>query len=293
MSGSVDHVLLTRFNLPSAGVESIIRAREGWLRDRVELFERYCLPSVRGQTNQQFHWLVYLDPESPTWLKDWIARLSSEGTFTPLFRASVSRQELVSDLRSMSGAHRSELLTTNLDNDDALADDFVERLQRADPPARATAIYLCDGLIKSGNRLFRRTDRRNAFCSVREPWETPVTCWADWHNLLGERMAVLEVDGEPAWLQVIHDFNVSNRVRGRRVASEPYRQAFGGLLDDVVMPRPLEVVADVMVARPRRYLRESGRAALKRLVMTAVGKEGLERLKLVRASRSGSPRLGR
>jgi hypothetical protein len=289
MSGSVDHVLLTRFNLPSVGVESIIRAREGWLRERVELFERYCLPSVRGQTNQQFHWLVYLDPESPTWLKDRIARLSADGIFTARFRTSVSRKELVSDLRSMSGADRGELLTTNLDNDDALANDFVERLQRAAPPHGAAAIYLVDGLIKSGSRVFRRTDRRNAFCSVRETWEAPVTCWADWHNLLGERMAVLELDGEPAWLQVIHDFNVSNRVRGRRVAPEPYRQAFsGGLLDDVVAPRPLQVAADVMVARPRRYLRESGRAALKRLVMTTVGKEGLDRLKLIRASRSPS-----
>ena len=285
MSGSVDHVLLTRFNLPSIGVESLIRAREGWLRDRVELFERYCLPSVRGQTNQQFHWLVYLDPESPTWLKDRIAELSADGTFTPMFRASVSRQDLVSDLRSVSGAHRDGLLTTNLDNDDALANDFVERLQRADPSGGATAIYLVDGLIKHGTRVFRRTDRRNAFCSVREHWDAPVTCWADWHNLLGEHMAVLEVDGEPAWLQVIHDFNVSNRVRGRRVAAERYRQGFSGMLDEVVAPGPLEVIADVVVARPRRYLREFGRAALKQVVMTTVGKEGLDRLKLIRASR--------
>jgi hypothetical protein len=288
MSGSLDHVLLTRFNLPSVGVESIIRAREGWLRDRVELFERYCLPSVRGQTNQQFNWLVYLDPESPVWLKDRIARLSADGIFTPLYRASVSRKELASDVHSVSGAHRSQLLTTNLDNDDALANDFVERLQGADPPDEATAIYLVDGLIKRGNRVFRRTDRRNAFCSVRETWDGPVTCWADWHNLLGERMAVLEVEGEPAWLQVIHDFNVSNRVRGRRVPPEPYRQAFSGLLDDVAAPTPLEVVGDIMVAGPPRHLRESGRAVLKRLVMTAVGKEGLDRLKLIRASRSAS-----
>ncbi len=42
----VDHVLLTRFNLPTPGVEGLIRAREGWLQDRIELFELYCAPSV-------------------------------------------------------------------------------------------------------------------------------------------------------------------------------------------------------------------------------------------------------
>ncbi len=43
----VDHVFLTRFNLPSAGFESMVRAKQGWLQNRVELFERFCLPSLR------------------------------------------------------------------------------------------------------------------------------------------------------------------------------------------------------------------------------------------------------
>ncbi|MCU1424755.1 MAG: hypothetical protein JWM51_1046, partial [Microbacteriaceae bacterium] len=70
MSAEADHVLLTRFNLPSAGVESLIRAQEGWLRTRVELFERYCVPSVLAQTSSSYRWLIYFDPESPQWLKD-------------------------------------------------------------------------------------------------------------------------------------------------------------------------------------------------------------------------------
>jgi hypothetical protein len=28
---TIDHVLLTRFNLPSRGLESLIRAKDGWL----------------------------------------------------------------------------------------------------------------------------------------------------------------------------------------------------------------------------------------------------------------------
>ncbi|MBY8850425.1 putative rhamnosyl transferase, partial [Saccharothrix sp. MB29] len=69
----MDHVVLTRFNLPSVGAESVVRAQEGWLTKRVGLFERYCLPSVAAQTSSDFRWLIYFDPESPQWLKDRIA----------------------------------------------------------------------------------------------------------------------------------------------------------------------------------------------------------------------------
>ena len=69
MAADADHVLLTRFNLPSAGFESIVRAQDGWLKDRIELFERYSIPSVQAQTSQAFHWIIYFDPESPEWLK--------------------------------------------------------------------------------------------------------------------------------------------------------------------------------------------------------------------------------
>jgi len=46
MAGGADHVLLTRFNLPSKGFEGMITAKEGWLTDRIALFEFYCLPSA-------------------------------------------------------------------------------------------------------------------------------------------------------------------------------------------------------------------------------------------------------
>jgi hypothetical protein len=130
-SADVDHVLLTRFNLPSAGAESLVRARDGWLRARIELFRRFCLPSVLRQTRQDFKWIIYLDPQSPDWLVRVMDDHSRRGTFAPIYRAEVGRSELLEDLRSVSGANHRELLTTNLDNDDGIAADFVERLQAA------------------------------------------------------------------------------------------------------------------------------------------------------------------
>src|SRR6185312_5160768 len=218
MIPAIDHIFLTRFNLPSAGVEHAIRAQEGWLRDRVELFESVCLPSLRQQSDHGFAWIIYFDPESPAWLRKWIVNINEDRIFQAVFRKEVTDSTLYEDLSGAIHARTGKLLTTNIDNDDGLAVDFVERAKRAAAQTTAPrqALYFTEGLVKRSNELYLRADKRNAFCSVVESWERPVSCWADWHNLLERSMPVREVSGTPAWLQVVHEHNVSNRVRGQR-----------------------------------------------------------------------------
>ncbi|MCU1507389.1 MAG: hypothetical protein QOG18_1762 [Microbacteriaceae bacterium] len=283
----LNHVLLTRFNLPSAGVESSIRARDGWLDDRVDLFERYCLPSVLAQSNQNFSWIIYFDPQSPAWLLNRIDGYAAEGVCRPIFRASVDRPQLLADVRSASLAERDLLITTNLDNDDGLAIDFVDRLQRAEIDHPRSAVYLTNGLISSRDGLYLRHDRHNAFCSVRESSLDPVTCWSDWHNLLGRSMPVVELGGEPAWLQVVHGANVSNRVRGTLVSPVGYRDAFAPIFGNPgsgnpAVPSRGRMLRDRMVDSPIRVCREASRAGVKWLLMATVGKRGLDRIKLLR-----------
>jgi hypothetical protein len=286
------HVIVTRFNLPSAGVESLIRAKEGWLRDRVALFERYCLPSVLAQTNQSFEWIIYFDPESPDWLRARILAHTEKKSYTPVFRTSVSPSDLSADIGRITGRQGARLITSSLDNDDALAVDFVERLQTAALCPGRTVVYLTRGLIKSGRRVYLRVDPTNAFPSVVEEWDSAVTCWADWHNLLANHMPVLALDGDPGWLQVIHGTNVSNRVRGRLASPDEYASLFPALLDGVDAPSPAEELADLVAGRPWRLARDSGRSLTKAAIMQLAGKDGLDRLKnlaAIRGNTGGAP----
>lgn len=286
----INHVLLTRFNLPSGGAEGRIRAQEGWLAERMELFERYCVPSVTAQRNRNFSWIVYFDPESPPWLIERIKRYAADGVFLPVRRASVDRAELLADIRASVGREREVLITSNLDNDDGLATDFVDRLQRVATPHPRAAVYLDNGLISGPGGLYLRRDRRNAFCSVRETWKDPTTCWSDWHNLLGHAMPVIELGGAPGWLQVVHGRNVSNRVRGRLVAGEHYEPQFGMLLAGTETPAPRRLLADRLIAGPARLGREATRSAAKWVAMRLVGKSGLDRVKLRLAGLARLPR---
>ena len=284
-----DHVLLTRFNLPSKGHESFVRAQENWLTDRAGLFEKHCLPSVAAQTTRGFSWIIYFDPQSPAWLMDRIAGWERTGLFRPVFREEVARADLLADLRAAVGDRQAErLLTTNLDNDDSIAADFVERLQATAPVGDRCAIYLANGLIRRGDSLYRHVDRHNAFCSVNELWDAPGTCWSEWHNLLAQHMPAVVLEGAPGWLQVVHGGNVSNRVRGRRVRPAVYRPAFPGLLDDLPDPGAAGLLRDTLVDVPRRALREGGRSAVKTTLTAVAGKQGLDRAKAAWAAVRGA-----
>lgn len=276
----IDHVLLTRFNLPSVGPESLIRARDGWLQDRVQLFERFTVPSVSSQTAAgKFGWLVFFDHESPVWLIDRLRPLVERGIFTPIYGDQFTSQEVVTHARSLTGGRGSVLITTNLDNDDGLAVDFIERLQRLARPGETTALYLRNGLILAGDRAYLRHDPQNAFASVAEPWEGARTVWRDWHNMLHKHMAVRADGGRPAWLQVVHSRNVSNRVRGSLVDPAAYQSAFPGHLEGLVRPSRGALIYDRGVRIPLRETREGLRGAAKEVLLRTVGKHGLDRVK--------------
>jgi len=287
MYSNVDHILLTRFNLPTMGFERFMRAKEGWLRERIALFERYCIPSVRSQTSQTFHWVIYFDPESPEWLKQRIQSHAENKLYVPFFRTSVTETELLEDIRTLTGGEQSRLITSNLDNDDALAVDFIERLQKSAPRQGKTAVYLAHGLIKSDHHLYLRLDRTNAFSSVACDWTSPSTCWSDWHTLLGKSMRTLELYDDPAWMQIIHGLNVSNRVRGRLVLPSRFTHLFPGLLDDVRTPATAELAIDVFVARPRRFIRDYGRIIVKNFAIRLLGKESPDKVRIFLSSLRG------
>jgi hypothetical protein len=275
----VTHVLVTRFNLPSPGAEAHVRLRDGWLRNRLHLFESFCVPSVQAQLDKDFSWIVYFDPASPTWLIERISCLSAGRLFTPRFCESVQRETLLSDIESVAGVTRY-LLTTNLDNDDALAVDFTRRVRRESPADLRAAIFVDHGLILHGDALYARRDPYNAFCSVRESWRDAVTCWSAPHNELRHRMPAVRIPGgAPGWLQIVHGGNVSNRVRGKRVSPMSYRDHFAGLLDAVGEPTRADMVRDRYISQPRRAIYEFTRATAKRVLLDVAGQRGFESTK--------------
>ena len=79
------HVIQTRFNLATPGRELAIRTQPGWLLERFQLFELWCLPSVAAQTSRNFTWLIYFDEGTPEVFRKRIANLQRVFPFVPVF----------------------------------------------------------------------------------------------------------------------------------------------------------------------------------------------------------------
>ena len=142
------HYILTRFNLrlwPHNKVGEETQTEE-WLRRRVELFERYTLPSVVAQTCQDFVWIILIDWDSPQWFLDktrqWkedckqIKVISVKGEHSRAF-ARIFRDVMTKDLDGYKGS----VISTYLDNDDAIARFFVSDVQKKLSDAKAKTVF--------------------------------------------------------------------------------------------------------------------------------------------------------
>jgi len=229
------HVIQTRFNLATPGREHAIRNRAGWLEGRFAMFQDICLPAMAAQTCTDFTWIVYFDKDTPQAFKDRIEELRGVVPFVPYYTGLFQAEGWNRSIGEVLDARTPLLLTTRLDNDDALASDYVARAQEA---ARAHAdkvplsLNFAQGFIRTETAVYEVTHPSNAFFSRLSRWDDDMrTAMSILHMTIADHGAVVQLGGQGAWLQVVHGDNVSNRVRGRRVQVDRVT----GLFD----PRPL------------------------------------------------------
>ncbi len=264
----MSHIILTRFNVPTPGREAEIRARTGWLERRFDIFAQYCLPAVAAQTARDFIWIIYFDTATPKPFRERIERCQQEFPFVALFRDSLPPETVIADVRAHMAPDAKRLLTTRLDNDDALARDFVARLQvvaRDVPPG--TALNFPDGVAWRDGWVFSARDESNPFASVVEDARDFRTIWCKPHTLLAEAFTLRQIEDGLAWVQVIHGENVTNRVKGRQRPGSVLGDRFAirpGA--DVKSPGALDALAETLMRYPYRVMRETAVRMIKPFV---------------------------
>lgn len=110
------------------------------------------------------------------------------------------------------------LITTRLDNDDALAWDFIAAIHSHFAAQDCQFVNFTYGLQLEGARVYHRADPANAFASLieRRSSRKPRTVFVDQHPRLGQHGPLAQVRSHPMWLQVVHGGNVANEARGVR-----------------------------------------------------------------------------
>ncbi|RBP52938.1 glycosyltransferase [Arenicella xantha] len=267
------HIILTRFNLPSGGRESKIRNSPNWLENRFELFETYCLPSVMQQSNADFKWFIYFDRDTPEPFRTRVKQYEIQyRQITIFWGKNIPLADIQKQIFERAPEHKEYLLTTRLDNDDALNKDFVSKLQTAAAPlsnkSNALVMNYQNGLILCGDRVYSHHDTSNPFASVLEPLSANIkTIWQHQHTKLHNFGTIHQLNSQAMWLQVIHKHNVSNRIRGYRVQNIVLVNAFPFIKRQLVHEHYWLILLENATLTPVRKIKEFFRSKLKTLLV--------------------------
>lgn len=214
MSQRFTHLVLTRFNTAVGYAPSARRLDSGWLRTRLAFFERYCLPSMAAQRDAIFQWIVFCDAKSPEWFREKMA--SFEPLLKPMYIDGwLTDERIAQGLADMVST--PYLITTRLDNDDALASGHLAIVQSEFRGQEREFIEFPVGIQSFRGHLYNVYWHSNPFLSLIESVQTSkrfttVCCVRhDWVRSAGKIRTLVR---SPQWLQLIHGENIGNSLRG-------------------------------------------------------------------------------
>lgn len=217
------HVLVTRFNSPIG--DGHPPASDEWLRERVNLFRTYGLPSIRHQTVKPTRWLLLCHAESPSWFIEELEQMV-EGIGEPVWLHKGPSGPLLSEL--CMPVESPYLITTRMDNDDCVARDFIESIQMQFCEQELEVVNFTSGFQLREGAVYSKLDPSNAFISLIEKVENnrPLTVFMDTHDKLGTHAPLRQVKTHPMWIQVVHGSNIANTIRGIRTDGRLVREHF-------------------------------------------------------------------
>jgi hypothetical protein len=245
------HLVITTFNVPLTDDVEANPARldPDWLANRFALFEKYCFPSVRSQSNQDFTWVVYFDSRTPAAFREKIQGYEAYRNFVPLY----ADDRFIITERHLGALTRNTrfLITTKIDNDDAICRDYVRAIQAQFNNQPFVFLNFTRGLVLCNGRLYAYQNFNNPYISLIEatngfrtvgPRDDPdvqlVTSEPAWvngfktayclnHARVSEIGLATQVSTEPMWLQVIHGRNSLETGPGRDAVRQPLSRLTG------------------------------------------------------------------
>jgi len=228
------HYILTRFNLIDTSWYNTtidhVNSDE-FLSARFSLFETYCFPSVKQQSNNNFTWFVLFNDQLP---EKWRKKLDEYKQEFPNFEVRFMSAEesdpknwnetlnhfVLKELKN-SGDNVKFVLTTRFDNDDAIHLSFVDSIQKYFLEHREEMlINYANGLqyIPQYNVLKNLKVINGHFGTLAEKNTEKIrTVFSFSHNPLPDDLPAVKSlkTKKPMWLEVLHNTNVFNAPKFR------------------------------------------------------------------------------
>jgi hypothetical protein len=217
----VRHFVITRFNLRGTDPASMRMVSRDYLDPRLALFERFCLPTLRSQTRQDFTWLVLFADDTPPEVKARVQAYAQWPNLVPVWLPPGSQHVGRLVVAPYLDDGPLTLITSRVDNDDGLCRTYVEDVRRFEDVRDRTVVQFPVGYVWHRDRIYLDRQEHNAFTTLIEPLPSGrnsefFTIYKGSHSDIQRLGRVVDGHAQPAWLQVVHDSNLENYVRGRR-----------------------------------------------------------------------------
>jgi len=216
-----EHFILTRFNIGLYAKSQKTRWGEHidpdkWMDSRMVLWEKYCVPSIYAQTNQNFTWIVVFDPQTPQKYLDRATAL-----LHPKHRIVLGHNFRQAAKKSIGKVEKERLITSRCDNDDSINREYVERIQAKFKRSGKTGllVFPCGWIWNPEKvKLYHSRYLKNPFVTLVEKPQSKVhTVLAHRHTAIGDMFKVHLLEGGHQWLQIIHGENLANYCHGDQV----------------------------------------------------------------------------
>lgn len=210
------HFLITRINI-DWNISRPINNRNdlNFLNYRFKIFEQTCYPSVNAQTNKNFIWLLLLDAEIPSQFKELVENYSSNPAINPVF--ITNQTTCLETLRESINAHLLDstqyIITTNLDSDDAISDDFIATIQSQFREQSFEFINFPFGYLYrfENQKLYLREWLKSpVYTLVEKKYNIYDTVLKYSHDQI-TKYNIKQVFTKPMWLMTAHGKNVTTR----------------------------------------------------------------------------------
>jgi hypothetical protein len=231
-----EHFILTHFNVHLGWSKCLPRPNsirpvltevpgDDWFMHRLDLFEKYCYPSLVGQSCKNFKWMIIFDEKHTN--KKLLRRFKR---IIPIFINDENYNKFrmyqcfSKEIKKILNPTTEWLLTTRLDCDDALNKDYVKVMhERFSPEDRI--LNPVNGVIYN---IFNRNMTKLDYKNNPNPYITTIekvtsdelkTCFRTFHPSIRKCFKKYNhiTHTSPFWLQIVHDKNLRNKLRGTDV----------------------------------------------------------------------------
>lgn len=128
--GNPFHVIITRFNVKWSDSAISDGYTDKWMNYRIELFNKYTLPSIKKQTNKNFKWIVLLDKERSKNYDGFTSQLVYNG-YIPIFSDNYS-ESVINTIKYINNINGIKYVATSrLDSDDVVHPAYIANLKAA------------------------------------------------------------------------------------------------------------------------------------------------------------------